>query len=236
MIQASQIVISCEHGGNNIPENCKHIFTNEEDILNTHYGWDPGALSFAEHLKSTLDCPLVFQTISRLVVECNRRLEHPQLWSRFTQDLTEGQKETLLAAIYHPYRDALHQALQAKQETFSRALHLSAHTMAETVGDQVRWMDIAFLFDPKRPFEEELCYAWAEKILEDYPQFRIAFNEPFQGYNDGQVVWLRGMYGQDQYLGIEVELNQKWVNTSTWQLLHEAVSSSLLSILPTMTE
>ena len=38
-----RIVLTCEHGGNDIPETYKKLFPND-DLLKTHRGYDIGAL------------------------------------------------------------------------------------------------------------------------------------------------------------------------------------------------
>ncbi|HAA13208.1 MAG TPA: N-formylglutamate amidohydrolase [Cytophagales bacterium] len=222
-MQIETVVISCEHGGYEIPPHLVNLFAERTSILTTHLGWDPGALDMAQKAAKELVAPLIYQTVCRLVVECNRTLQHPQLWSSITQSLSKKEKQHLLDTIYLPYRDALHSALQKKMKEYGQAIHFSSHTMAHKVAGQVREMDVALLFDPSRNEEVALVEAWAQEINTLDSSLKVAFNEPFQGYNDGQVVWLRRMYGQELYVGIELELNQRWVGTDGWKHLQNTV-------------
>ena len=44
-----------------------------------HIAWDPGALPVAERMAAALDAVLVQSCISRLVIDCNRPLDAPDL-------------------------------------------------------------------------------------------------------------------------------------------------------------
>ena len=67
-------VIVCDHASNTIPEAYKS-FGFAGDALATHIAWDPGALAVARHLSATLDAPLLWPDVSRLVIDCNRAPE-----------------------------------------------------------------------------------------------------------------------------------------------------------------
>ena len=228
-----QVVVSCEHGGNEIPDRLTTRFENHQDLLQSHYGWDPGALAFAQKISSELHAPLIFQTVSRLVVECNRTINHPQLWSNVTGSLPAVEKNYWLEEIYLPYREQLRAHIAAKASSGLPAIHLSSHSMTHQVGDSIRHMDVALLFDPKRPYEQAFCEAWGKQLHTMNANLVVAYNEPYQGYNDGQVTWLRGMFDGQEYIGIELELNQKHVDTERWEPLMEVVSGAFQKTLAT---
>ena len=221
-----KLVISCEHGGKEVPPSLRDRFQDQESLLDSHRGWDPGALYVAKHFSETLAVPLVYQTISRLVIECNRTQWHPQLFSELTSSLTPTEKAHWLNQLYYPYREALQKALHDRMAQYGRALHLSSHTMGAEVDGVVRPMDVALLFHPGRPSEVALCEAWKHRLSIIRPDLLLAFNKPFLGNNDGQVTWLRSMYTDEVYTGIELELNQKWVGTPEWDALVAAVRQS----------
>ena len=68
---AGAFVIVCDHASNRIPEDYQS-FGYAEDALQTHIAWDPGALGVARRLSATLDAPLLWPDVSRLVLDCNR--------------------------------------------------------------------------------------------------------------------------------------------------------------------
>src|SRR5262249_47965032 len=78
-----QLVLTCEHAGNKIPPGYSRLFRGADDVLASHRGWDPGALTLARALAKRLRRPLHFVTWSRLLVESNRAPHNPRIWSAF---------------------------------------------------------------------------------------------------------------------------------------------------------
>jgi predicted N-formylglutamate amidohydrolase len=74
----SPFVLTCEHAGRQIPEGLGDLGVPEAD-LERHIAWDVGAEGVSRRLSALLDAPLVLQRFSRLVVDCNRPFEAPDL-------------------------------------------------------------------------------------------------------------------------------------------------------------
>ena len=51
--QFNNLVLSCEHFTNTIPEEYKSLFLNADKILETHRGWDIGANIILKYLENT---------------------------------------------------------------------------------------------------------------------------------------------------------------------------------------
>ena len=64
-----ELLLTCEHGGNRIPSGYAELFRGAEEVLASHRGWDPGALTLARHFARTLRRPVHAVTWSRLFVE-----------------------------------------------------------------------------------------------------------------------------------------------------------------------
>src|SRR6267142_572465 len=78
-------VFTCEHGGNRIPAPYRRLFREQRALLDSHRGYDPGALVMAKALASAYRAPLVASTVSRLLIDLNRSIGHPQLFSTMTR-------------------------------------------------------------------------------------------------------------------------------------------------------
>src|SRR5689334_17093692 len=72
------ILITCEHGGNRIPPKYRALFRNARALLDSHRGYDAGALAMARDLAAALQAPLISSTVSRLLVDLNRSVGHPR--------------------------------------------------------------------------------------------------------------------------------------------------------------
>ncbi len=96
------LLITCEHGGNRIPKRYRSLFAGQEALLSSHRGWDPGALSLAQTLARSFHAPLHHSCTSRLLVDLNRSLHHPDLFSSITRQLPSEEREEILGGITGP--------------------------------------------------------------------------------------------------------------------------------------
>src|SRR3954462_7648331 len=100
--RALKVIISCEHGGNRVPAAFRHWLS--PGLLASHRGYDAGALSMARDFARASRAPLFYSTVSRLLVDLNRSIGNPTL---FSLDVSPAERESLLRRHYRPYRSAL---------------------------------------------------------------------------------------------------------------------------------
>jgi predicted N-formylglutamate amidohydrolase len=205
-------VITCEHGGNSIPGAFASLFFDAEaqHALNSHRGWDPGALALFDRLEPLADFSNA-ATVSRLLVELNRSLFHHNLFSKFTKGLSDQDRTLVLEKYYTPYRQKVQAAIKQLIEEGHVVYHLSIHSFTPVLDGVVRNADIGLLYDPLRRLENDLCNQWKNIFLRLIPEVRIRFNYPYKGTDDGFTTHLRKQF-PDNYAGIEFELNQEWAN------------------------
>lgn len=204
------LVVTCEHGGNDIPESHASRFAGDEAraALASHRGHDPGALEVARPLAELLRAPLFHSTVSRLLVDLNRSRDHAELFSPFMRDLDDAEREEIIAQHYEPHRARVEQALDAATRAGARALHVGMHTFVDELNGVLRRVDLGLLFDPSRSSEATLCAAWAERLRAARPDLRVRFNEPYLGVDDGFATALRGRFDAAAYAGVEIEARQ----------------------------
>lgn len=99
-----RLVLSCEHGGCEVPAAFRPLFRGQDRLLKSHRGYDPGALDLAEHLAKDLSAPLIASTVTRLLVELNHSLGHPRLFSSLTQSLDAAARQAVLREFCEPHR------------------------------------------------------------------------------------------------------------------------------------
>jgi predicted N-formylglutamate amidohydrolase len=231
------IVVTCEHGGNEVPAEYAAAFRGAAKVLAGHRGYDPGALELARRFAAALDAPLFFGTVSRLVVELNRSPHHRALFSRYTRSLPAETRAEILARHYTPYRRAVEQRLGAMlSDRRARALHLSVHTFTPVLDGDVRRADVGLLYDPRRAPEVAWCQAWRESLRKRRPDLVIRRNYPYRGTSDGFVTYLRRRFAADRYAGIELEVNQKYPLTggAAWQELMDDLVGTLRASMTKM--
>lgn len=196
-----------------MPERYRSLFQDAGDVLSTHRGWDPGALPVARTLARRLDAPLVAGTITRLLVELNRTLDHPSLFSEFTRDLSPEARERIVDRHYLPHRRKVESEIQRHADAGAAVLHLGVHTFTPVLDGRERAVDVGLLYDPARKREEAVCRAWAAALRREAPGLRVAGNEPYRGTDDGLSTFMRRRFPSDSYLGVELEVNQALVGT-----------------------
>lgn len=206
----SQLILTCEHGGNRIPAAYRRYFNKATSLLNSHRGLDIGALSIARQLANTLPAPLLYSDTSRLLVDLNRSAHHRKLFSEYTQACNQLEREQILRDYYYPYRQILQQQIKDTIAQGNTVLHLSIHSFTSVMAGQVRNADIGLLYDPTVTREKSFCQT-LQTQLQQGSKYIIRLNYPYRGSADGLTTWLRKQLPAKRYLGIEIEINQKWL-------------------------
>ena len=202
-------LVTCEHGGNRIPPRYAKVFALHGAQLESHRGWDPGALNLARQLSKRLDAPLIVSQTSRLLVDLNRSEHHRAVFSSISGAMHAEEKERILEEHYRPYRAAVATAAGALIAAGKRVVHFSAHSFTPVLNGETRAADIGLLYDSRRPHEAALCNTWVERLTRELPGLTVRRNYPYRGSADGLTTSLRREYRADRYLGIEIELNQR---------------------------
>lgn len=205
---ADVVLLSCEHGGNAVPPDYAHLFRDAGEALTTHRGYDIGALGVAMRIASTLACPIVFSTTTRLLIDLNRSLDSPSLFSEFSRVLPEDERGRVVDRFYAPYRRNITQLVSSLIQSGRRVVHVGIHSFTDMWEGRRREIDLALLFDEARPSEASFCERWQLAMQAGSDGLRHRFNEPYRGSDDGLTTELRGRFTPDRYLGLEVEVRQ----------------------------
>lgn len=229
------LVFTCEHGGNRIPEAYRELFQFHQSLLNSHRGYDYGALKMAKTLATTFSAPLVAATVSRLLVDLNRSVGNPRLYSEATRLTDTALRQQILKDYYRPYRAQVEALVNQSIAKHGRVLHLSSHSFTPELNGEVRNADIGLLYDPRRPGEVALCKQWKAAFKVCAPGLCIRRNYPYAGKNDGLTSWFRKRLSAKAYVGIELEINQKHIIGAgrQWTALRKVIVDSLRMALAT---
>jgi predicted N-formylglutamate amidohydrolase len=223
------ILITCEHGGNRIPARYRPLFAGFEALLQSHRGFDPGARILARELSRALAAPLFVSTTSRLLIDLNRSIGHPALYSEATRNEPAAVRRAILKRYYLRYRNRVEAHIAAAVADGGRVVHLSSHSFTPELDGILRTADIGLLYDPARPGETELCCRWQARLKAAAPGWTVRRNYPYRGRSDGFTAYLRRRFAADAYLGIELEINHRHVLAGGphWRRLRRDVIASL---------
>ena len=224
-----QLLITCEHGDNYIPAYYKKWFKNREDLLNSHSGYDPGALEMAKNVFNKLKCPLVYEKVSRLLIEQNRSLGRGMIFSKISDLLSEIDKRKIITEIYDPYHRKVESFIDEAVKRKKIIYHFSIHSFTPELNGKVRNADIGLLYDPSRKIEKTISASIATILEREIPGLKSRKNYPYKGVSDGLTTFMRGKKPDNFYCGIEIELNQKhfFANSEIWRALMKKLPSCL---------
>lgn len=229
-----QLIISCEHAGNDVPEEYLHLFEHASEELNTHRGIDIGALELTNTIARKMDQEAYLHTVTRLLVDLNRSVQSPTLFSEYTKDEPLKVREDIFKRYYRPHRERVEHEVKEVIDSDAQAIHIGVHTFTPIWKNRERQVDVGFLFDPTREDEHRFCQCWREKLRSRSPTLRLKMNQPYRGTMDGFTTYLRRRYSGDQYMGMEVEVNQRFTEDTLkdeWRKLQADLAESLQDTL-----
>ena len=204
------VVLSCEHGGNRVPVPYRALFENAREALDSHRGWDPGALDLYRAMDGTGVHYAQYEATTRLLIDLNRSLFRRTLFSEFSIGLSPGEKEKVIDTFYAPFRSRFKAAVDALIAQTGFVFHVSVHSFTPVYKGEMRHADVGLLYNPAFGREKELAYAWRGIIKQWMPELTVRMNYPYLGKPDGHVAALRKSLSGATYAGIELEMNQKY--------------------------
>ena len=229
-MNGTAFIISCEHGGNTVPADYASLFLGHEALLQTHRGWDLGALVLARQLAAAVNAPLFAATTTRLLIDLNRSVGHRQLYSEATRSLPLTTRRCIVAVHYQPYRDAIEGEVARLIAAGQRVVHIASHSFTPELHGLVRRADVGWLYDPRRAGEGAFALQWLRAFERLRPDLTLRRNYPYQGKGDGLTALLRKRHPASQYLGMELEVNQHFVTAggAAWTALCAGVTRALV--------
>lgn len=228
-----EILISCEHGGSRIPQKYRGLFRNSKNLLRSHKGYDSGSLELARHMARNLDARLYYAEISRLLIDLNRSLGHRKLFSEITGKLPPEEKQNIREQHYDPYRTEIESFIADCINTGRVILHVSVHTFTPVLGGVKRRADVGLLYDPSRKEEKALSARWQKALAAANHRLVVRCNYPYLGKTDGLTTYFRKKFPHEQYLGIELEVNQKHPcgDKVKWQTIQTEIWKAMITVL-----
>lgn len=204
-------IISCEHGGHEVPPAYAPLFAAHQALLGTHRGWDHGALELARQMADAFNAPLFASTTTRLLIDLNRSIGHRQLHSEATRDLPLATRREIAAQHYRPHRDAVEGEIARQIAAGKRVVHIASHSFTPEMNGVTRQADVAWLYNPQRAGEKQLAQQWLLALQQTRPDLKLRRNYPYEGKADGLTSLLRKRHPPEAYIGMELEVNQRFV-------------------------
>ena len=233
MRRGFSVVVSCEHAGNIVPDDFTTLFRGRQRMLHSHRGYDAGALELAVLIAGRFQTLPYTSAVTRLLVDLNRSSGNPRRFSEISRRLATVERECVMGSYYWPYRREVESRVACLCGEGRSVFHLSVHTFTPVLNGKIRSADIGLLYDPSRRQESLFCSRWKSKMAGGNHILKVRFNYPYSGRSDGLTTHLRSLFGDEVYLGIELEVNQKYVRgrRTAWRKIQRALVESLAAVL-----
>jgi predicted N-formylglutamate amidohydrolase len=156
--RASPLVFVSDHAGRRLPRALGDLGLAASE-LERHIAYDIGILPVARQLAAAFDAPLLAQTYSRLVIDCNRA---PQVAQSIPEvsELTEipgnkllspEQRAARIEALFRPYHDRIDALLDARAARGLPSILVSMHSFTPVYMGVPRPWTVGLLYnrDPR---------------------------------------------------------------------------------------
>ena len=183
----ARLVLFSDHAGRAIPQRLGTLGLQQAE-LDQHIGWDIGIAKLARKLAAALDAPAVIGGYSRLVIDCNRRLDDPTSIAQESdriavpgnRGLTEADRKARQDAIFRPYHTAIADVIARKRrEEGPEPAILSLHSFTPRMNGFARPWHIGILWnrDPRLPVP------LMARLMQE-PGLVVGDNEPYSGKDE----------------------------------------------------
>jgi predicted N-formylglutamate amidohydrolase len=224
----SRFLLTADHAGNVIPKALGDLGLGEAD-LRRHIAWDIGIAGVTAGLADRLDAVAIFQTYSRLVVDCNRQPHVPSAFPVVSEatvvpgnaGLTDAAKLSRQVEIFDPYHSEIRRLIAARGTV--RPVYVAMHSFTPVYLGEARPMEVAVLYH-RAP---RLSRALADLLRAD-GDLTVAENEPYRVSDESDYgVPVHAEQGGLDY--VEIEIRQDLIESEAGQA---AWADRLARLLP----
>jgi predicted N-formylglutamate amidohydrolase len=202
-------------------------------VFDTHIAWDIGALGFAERLAERLAATLIWQSYSRLVIDCNRAPDHPGAIPEVSDrvvipgnaGLGAAERLARVAAIHAPYHARIAAEVDARVAAGKPPLMICAHSFTPVMQGDARPWHVGVLHGGHSPASNALL-----DLLRAEGDLEVGDNKPYAmdgtDYTAPTHAWARGLDV------IELEIRQDLLADAEGQARFADLFARLLPHLP----
>lgn len=182
----SPFVLVCDHASNRIPERYGDLGLTLAQRLE-HIAWDPGALSVCQALVDLLDAPLVHSTVSRLIIDCNRETDSPELIRTLSEataiaaniDVSPEERARRIGDYHAPFHLAIERLLDRRAGLGLPTVLVCMHSFTPIYLNVQRPWPIGLIHGRDTGYTQKLFDA----LKAEDPTLDLGWNEPYAALN-----------------------------------------------------
>jgi predicted N-formylglutamate amidohydrolase len=179
-------LLIADHAGRAIPRRLGRLGL-DEAALARHIAWDIGIEATTRALSALLDAPAAIAGYSRLVIDCNRRLDDPTSIAQESdripvpgnRGLSAEDRKARAEAIFRPYHAAVAEVIARKRNEGPDPAILSLHSFTPQMNGFARPWHIGILWnrDPRLPVPLMARLLQEKGVV-------VGDNEPYSGKDE----------------------------------------------------
>ena len=179
----ARVLLTCDHASRAIPAALGTLGLGEAS-LRRHIAWDIGAAGLTRALSDRMGAPAVLAGYSRLVIDCNRRLEDPSCFVTLADGdpvtgnlgLTPEAIRARADACYDPYHAAIGERLRDLRRRGTVPALVAIHSFTPSMGGTPRPWNVGVLWDQ----DGRMPLPLLERLRAE-PGLVVGDNEPYSG-------------------------------------------------------
>lgn len=177
----SPLFLTCDHAGRRVPQRLGRLGLADAEF-DRHIAWDIGVASVSRLIADALDCTLIEQRYSRLVIDCNRPPSVPgsiPVVSEATPipgnaAVSDAERRIRVDAIFAPYHQAIADALDARAASGRPTVLIAMHSFTPVYLGEARPWHIGTLYG-----RDGRLAAGLGALLRAEGRFPVGDNEPY---------------------------------------------------------
>lgn len=183
---ASPFLLVCDHASNRIPDRYGNLGLTAAERV-SHVAWDPGALAVSRVMSESLDATLVHSAVSRLIIDCNRDLDAPDLiWTvseatriAANENLGAEERAFRIRSYHAPFHDAIDRRIAARRARGQETVLVCMHSFTPTYHGVARPWPVGLIHG----VDDRFAAAVRDALLAADAELLVGWNEPYTALN-----------------------------------------------------
>ena len=179
----AELVMFCDHAGRAFPKTLGTLGLGPRE-LDQHIAWDIGIAGLGRRLAQSLDAPFFMTAYSRLVIDCNRRLDDPtsipqesdRIQVPGNRGLSVEDRRRRQEEIFRPYHTAVSAEIEGRVAAQRIPVVISLHSFTPVMNGFQRPWHVGVLWNRDARMPVPLM-----RRLADEPDLIVGDNEPYSG-------------------------------------------------------
>lgn len=204
---AGDVLLVCDHASNAVPEGVDLGIA--PDLLDRHIAIDIGAAALTRALAGRIGAPAILATVSRLVIDCNREVDHPTL----VPPASDGHaipgnagadRFDRIARFHAPYHRAIAAAVRARRPRLILGIHSFTPRLESADAAAERPWQIGLLSNrDRRAVGPALAFLAGQGLIvgDNQPYSGRVLNATLNRHGEGQGIASAGIEIRNDLLG-----------------------------------